>query len=101
MRMRCAGGAEPEVGGQTANLVPIVSAVVLRSPRPLPPPLLLSEPESAPIVPWLPRLRISLAAQYHSVSIAYLLLFHAEQQEQTRIGAAAFRSDAGIHPSSV
>ena len=34
MRMRCAGGAEPEVGGQTANLVPIVSAVVLGSSLP-------------------------------------------------------------------
>lgn len=34
MRMRCAGGAEPEVGGQTANSVPIVSAVVLGSSLP-------------------------------------------------------------------
>lgn len=94
MRMRCAGGAEPEVGGHTANLVPIVSAIVLGSSRPLPPAPLGRSIESAPIVPRLPRLRISLAAQYPIRSATYLLLFHAKQQEQTRIGAAAGRTDA-------
>lgn len=78
-----------EVGGQTANLVSIVSAVVLKSFRPmrlLPSrarpsyPCSPSGAESVPIVQWLPRLRISLARNT-TRSVVYLLLFHAGRKQ--------------------
>lgn len=61
MRMRTSVVHSREVGGQTANLVPIVSVVVPTVPPPSPRPCSPSGAESAPIVPRLLRLRISLA----------------------------------------
>lgn len=84
MRMVCAvvqSRRRSEVRPPTRSPHPPLHCVGGRS---RPPPVLRSRPCPRPLFPMrLPRLRISLAAQYHSVTPArYLLLFHAAQRTE-------------------
>lgn len=80
MRMRTSVVRSREVGGQTANLVPIVSAVVLRSYLPSRPPLTHALAIGRGVRAHCfaaSTLTNQFSAQYHSRSAVYLLLFHA------------------------
>lgn len=79
MRMRTSVVRSREVGGQTANLVPIVSAVVLRSYLPSRPPLpMLAIGRGVRAHCFAAStLTNQFSAQYHCRSAVYLLLFHA------------------------